>query len=120
MTRCWPYIAVTLLCSVLAVATPTSAECAWVVWTAVFLSNQRDLVSYTRGPAYLSARECIKPLDTEAARWRELVSQPKPLTSAKRVERTESTELFVWREGGADVYRCYPDTVDPRGPKVGK
>jgi hypothetical protein len=40
---------------------------------------------------------------------------PSPIS---KVDRTESTELFLWRvKGGADVYRCYPDTVDPRGPK---
>jgi hypothetical protein len=117
LIRRWPCSVVATLC-LLTIATSASAECAWIMWTAEFLPKQRDLVSYTRQTAYPSARECIKALDVQAASWNEIISQPPKTTSVYKVDRTESTELFLWYEkGGADVYRCYPDTVDPRGPK---
>jgi hypothetical protein len=110
------HILLALLC-LLALATSASAGCAWVMWTAIYVPNQRDLASYTRETGYPSAQDCIKALDAQSTSSQENISL-RPKASVSKVDRTESTELFLWhREGGADVFRCYPDTVDPRGPK---
>jgi hypothetical protein len=85
----------------LTLATSASAECAWVLWG-------RDRTSKAWAPRlpYATNADChvgiSRLYDYEMRSWRELLERGRP----------------DFRQH--DYFECWPDTVDPRGPKSGQ
>ena len=115
MTSYFPGIVLATL-GLLAVATSTSAEGGWTLWSG---NSQRgpDAMTYKPFIAYPSARECTKGIDLRARAEQRMDSK---LNVKAVFKRTTATELWVEAPAGTRVYKCLPDTEDPRGPKGGK
>ena len=82
-------IVIAVVC-LLVLATSASAECAWVLWV-------RDVS--TLGPSAFEPQESY--------------------TSKKECERDRSRATENAKKAGRtrEFYHCFPDTIDPRGPK---
>lgn len=123
-------IAAILVSVILVLATPSlaAASCAWVLWSGVYYphgkrhwlwgTSERGVYSYELKTAYASLEECAKALDQLATVEKETSAS---LGLPSGAQRTAPTELWLGarRDQTADVYRCLPDTIDPRGAKGG-
>jgi len=81
---------------VLTSAATASAECAWVLWEERPLKSGEWRLATTTASTFETKRSCD---DTAAA---------ANTSEARRAPASEPPSLF----------RCLPDTVDPRGPKA--
>jgi hypothetical protein len=100
-------------------ATSASAECAWVLWSQPYSPNPGAWVLQI---AYPTIAACTQALDQREKKARE---------SKWSSDRRAATDLFILytrggtkldiRDGdgttGGTTWQCFPDTVDPRGPK---
>jgi hypothetical protein len=80
----------------LVVAATAHAECAWVLWEERPLKSGEWRLATTTASTFETKRSCD---DTAAA---------ANTSEARRAPASEPPSLF----------RCLPDTVDPRGPKA--
>jgi hypothetical protein len=96
--------AATMLLVFLVLSAPVHAwaECAWVLWANVEMGGSfADGGKWKVVGAHVKMAECEQAREHEAAMRRAL------------------EDSFLKSTGGTDVilFRCLPDTVDPRGPK---
>jgi hypothetical protein len=79
-------------------AATASAECAWVLWTTAYRMEGGRPVSEVIEPssAYTKKGEC------------DSVARIRDGREEERRKRDPSRERY---------FECFPDTVDPRGPK---
>ena len=80
------------------------AECAWVLWGAVSLPNAPG--QFSRYAAYESRDQCFHAAKSRVGDGHETV-----------VVRHENGWTEAFKSGTVSEYQCWPDTVDPRGPK---
>jgi len=94
-SRC---IVLTIFFAALAFTTSASAECVWVLWTE---RERSDSTAWDYRDAFKTKEECW---NLAAALNRNL----EPRVSGK----TQGKLMGILKG-----YHCFPDTVDPRGPK---
>lgn len=91
-------------------ATSASAECAWVLWsvsaTVVVATGETRALPAAWSPyaGFANAQACVT---AQAAAMRDDQARGKDWSEV--VQNVEVRHTFI--------YRCLPDTVDPRGPK---
>jgi hypothetical protein len=120
MTNYRWYAFTATLCGVLALAGPAAADCAWVLWSQLHDPRPGAWVLQT---AYPSVSACTKALDEREKEGRKATYVTESGARIKGLaDRRASTDLFL-RYGsdasnGGVAWQCFPDTVDPRGPKA--
>ena len=112
--------------SLLTSAATAYAECAWVLWeqTTTWKASPKN-VEETQWAPVTAASEQPGCESSKANRIRETA---RKISSARRPKDTimpidDDSVMWSWEEAdgtkGAQFFRflCFPDTVDPRGPK---
>jgi hypothetical protein len=96
-----------------------SAEGAWVLWSSYSGKGPERVESDS---SYIDRAECVQSLDRKLVNWgshkiaggtRANIDMSELQNGVGRVTFTSPTP----RDVATIVYRCLPDTVDPRGPK---
>lgn len=108
------------LSGVLAVAGPAAADCAWVLWSQVHDPKPGAWVLQT---AFPNVGACAKALDQREKDGRKAVYVTEGGAKVKGLtDRRASTDLLLLygsdASSGGVAWQCFPETVDPRGPKV--
>ena len=111
MTRRSPYILVTTLCCLLALATSASAECAWALWAYGTTRSGEDFVRDLQR-VFHTHDECL----AFGGGWAEKMQDRKNLTSQPLTWSWSCTSIPepLMEKGPRHPI---PDTVDPRGPQ---
>jgi hypothetical protein len=105
---------------VLALAGSATADCAWVLWSRLHDPRPGEWVLQT---AYPKVSDCTKALDQREKDGRKATYVTEGGAKIKGLaDRRAPTDLFL-RYGsdgsnGGVAWQCFPDTVDPRGPKA--
>ncbi len=105
---------------VLTLAGPVAAECAWVLWSQIHDPRPGPWQLQT---AYPNVGACAKALDQREKEGRKAVYVTESGEKMKGLaNRRAETDLYLRygpdESAGGIAWQCFPDTVDPRGPKV--
>ncbi|SRR6266446_684475 len=123
--RALPLVAFCLLTS----AATASAECAWVLWTRVSELPDRlnQMAAYESRPVCMnSAKEvamrpgAIKGVDVKDLADVKDTKNLSTFTGVTILQTPKGWEQQWWNRGtrgNVTLMECWPDTVDPRGPK---
>ena len=100
----------------LASAVTACAPCGWVLWEISSPTPKHPDRTYNKVDADVTNEECTKRAEIAIQR-RTLQARPYGWT----VTRGDANRVNFTKAGGADSFfvdfQCWPDTVDPRGPK---
>jgi len=107
-----------VLLGLLALATSAHADCAWVLWSRVHAPTPG---AWEVQAAYPEVKDCTKAVDQREKEGRKGVVTEGGRKTRGVAQRRGPTELFmVYGSSGSEegiAWQCFPDTVDPRGPK---
>jgi hypothetical protein len=98
------------------------AECAWVLWSEFSAIGDNPVHRWTMHAAYPGGgyERCVGDARTHASRY---VDGPNVLSvELKELIGDQFGQLMKFKTGRGHHwtrYACYPDTIDPRGPKGG-
>ena len=101
--------------SILGYAEVWGAECAWVSWES---RSDDGYLSWQVNDAFPSYEKCKEGQRIECERWKELLLKDITNTQIKRVaDRCPDSLIIFYKDSSRPreiVYKCFPDTVDPR------
>lgn len=119
MTTRSSFFAMAVLACLLAVVASASAECAWVLWSQTHDPKAGPWVLQT---AYPNVSDCTKAIDRREKEGRKAEYVMEDGRKIKgTTDRRAPTDLFLLygrdASNGGVAWQCFPETVDPRGPK---